>query len=206
MAPPTIFLASGSPRRRELLSTLGLPFEAAGVDADERHRPGEPVGAYLERVVDEKRRLAEAAAARRGLDVVLVADTVVVLDGRPLGKPADEADNAAMLRALAGRTHQVLTRFALARRGASPFAETVATDVRFRELGADEIAAYVATGEGRDKAGGYAVQGIGGFAVAALQGSYSNVVGLPVCELVVALRRLGVVDVFPLTAGRRTPD
>ncbi|MCU0681177.1 MAG: Maf family nucleotide pyrophosphatase [Polyangiaceae bacterium] len=201
MGPPTIFLASGSPRRRELLTTLGLPFEAAGVDADERHHPGEPVGAYLERVVDEKLRLAEVEAARRGLDVVLVADTVVVLDGRPLGKPADEADNAAMLRALAGRSHQVLTRFALVRRGASSCAETVATDVRFRELGADEIAAYVATGEGRDKAGGYAVQGLGGFAVAALQGSYSNVVGLPVCELVVALRRLGVVDVFPLAAG-----
>lgn len=198
MGPETLFLASGSPRRREFLSTLGLPFEAAGVDADESHRPGEPVAAYLERIVGEKLRLAEAEAARRSLGVVLAADTVVVLEGRPLGKPADAADNAAMLRALSGRAHQVMTRFALARRGLPPFAETVTTEVRFRALAADEIDAYVATGEGRDKAGGYAVQGLGGFAVASIHGSYSNVVGLPVCELVVALRRLGIVDAFPL--------
>ncbi len=203
MATAPIFLASGSPRRREILTTLGLPFEAASVDADERGRSGEAVEAYLERVVDEKRRLAEPEAARRGLDVVLVADTVVVLGGRALGKPADDADNAAMLRALAGRTHQVMTRFALARRGGAALAQTVTTDVSFRGLDEGEIAAYVATGEGRDKAGGYAVQGVGGFAVASIQGSYTNVVGLPACELVVALRRLGALDAFPLPTGPR---
>lgn len=198
MALAPLFLASGSPRRREILTTLGLPFEAAGVDADESRRPGEGVEVYLERVVGEKLRLAELEASRRGLGVVLVADTVVVLEGRALGKPADRADNAAMLRALSGRTHQVMTRFALARRGAPAFAQTVVTDVRFRDLDEGEVAAYVATGEGLDKAGGYAVQGVGGFAVAAVAGSYSNVVGLPACELVLALRRLGVVDAFPL--------
>ncbi|HEU4410323.1 MAG TPA: Maf family nucleotide pyrophosphatase [Polyangiaceae bacterium] len=202
MAFEPIFLASGSPRRREILTTLGLPFEAAGVDADESRRPGEGVDAYLERVVDEKRRLAEAEAARRRLAVVLVADTVVVLEGRLLGKPADDDENAAMLRALSGRTHHVMTRFALVRRGGEAFAQTVVTDVCFRDLAPDEVAAYVATGEGRDKAGGYAVQGVGGFAVASINGSYTNVVGLPACELVIALRRLGVVDSFPLAAGR----
>jgi septum formation protein len=201
MAREPLFLASGSPRRRELLSTLGLPFEAAGVDADETRREGEAPAAYLERVVAEKLRLALAEADRRGLGVVLVADTVVVLGALVLGKPADGAENAAMLRALSGRTHQVMTRFALARRGGPSRAETVTTDVRFRDLGDDEVAAYVATGEGRDKAGGYAVQGLGGFAVASIAGSYSNVVGLPVCELVVALRRLGAIDVFPLPPG-----
>lgn len=202
MAFETIFLASGSPRRREILTTLGLPFEAAGVDADESRRPGEGVDMYLERVVDEKRRLAEAEASRRGLGLVLVADTVVVLEGRLLGKPTDDGDNAAMLRALSGRSHQVMTRFALVRRGDPALAQTVVTDVRFRDLEADEVAAYVATGEGRDKAGGYAVQGIGGFAVASINGSYTNVVGLPACELVVALRRLGALGTFPLAPSR----
>lgn len=202
MAPEPLFLASGSPRRREILTTLGLPFEAASVDADESARPNEALEAYLERIVEEKRRLAEAEAARRGLGVVLVADTVVVLDGRLLGKPADAAANAAMLRVLSGRTHRVQTRFSVARRGGSALAQTVVTEVRFRDLSEDEVAAYAATGEGRDKAGGYAVQGVGGFAVASIVGSYSNVVGLPACELVVMLRRLGVLDAFPLPPAR----
>jgi septum formation protein len=198
MAPEPIFLASSSPRRREFLTTLGLPFEAAGVDADETLRPGEAPGPYLERVVAEKLRLAAAEAGRRGFGVVLAADTVVVLGGRLLGKPSGAAENVAMLRDLSGRAHQVMTRFALARLGGPSHAETVTTDVRFRALDDDEVAAYVATGEGRDKAGGYAVQGVGGFAVASINGSYSNVVGLPVCELVVALRRLGALEAFPL--------
>ncbi|MGK4002968.1 Maf family protein [Sorangium sp. So ce1036] len=210
-----LLLGSGSPRRREILTTLGLPLRVAAAEVDESGRPGESAAAYLERIT-----LAKLAAARRlqqavGAGAVLVADTAVILDETPLGKPRDEADARAMLRALSGREHQVWTRFAIAGGGrielaaaAVPgrdealHAETVMTRVRFRALGDDEVASYAATGEGLDKAGAYAIQGVGAFAVARIDGSYSNVVGLPACEVIAALRATGLLARFPLSPAR----
>src|SRR5262249_3083204 len=149
--------------------------------------------AYLERIVAAKLAAIGALAEARAAGAILVADTIVIQDRAILGKPADEADAARMLRALAGRVHEVWTRFAVASPAEPTRAlhgETVRTRVVFRALTADEITAYAATREGLDKAGAYAIQGVGGFAVERIEGSYSNVVGLPVCEVVVALRDL----------------
>lgn len=196
-----ILLASASPRRRDILSTLGLAFDVCPVDADESELPGEAPRAYLERVVGAKLALALPIAAARGLDAALVADTTVVLDGAMLAKPADAADNAAMVRRLAGRAHEVMTRFALGGAGGRRHAETVVTRVEVKRLDADEIDAYVRSGEGRDKAGGYAIQGLGMFAVTRIDGSYTNVVGLPAAEVVAALRATGLLARFPLDAA-----
>ncbi|WP_437596686.1 Maf family protein [Sorangium sp. So ce590] len=210
-----LLLGSGSPRRREILTTLGLPLRVAAAEVDEAGRPGEGAMAYLERVT-----LAKLAAAQRlhqaaGTGGILVADTSVILEDSILGKPRDEADARAMLRALSGREHQVWTRFAIAGgghvdlapagvpgRAAALHAETVVTRVRFRALDDDEVASYAATGEGLDKAGAYAIQGVGAFAVARIDGSYSNVVGLPACEVVAALRAAGLLARFPLSPAR----
>lgn len=201
-----LLLGSSSPRRREILTTLGLPLRIAAADVDETGRAGEGAGAYLERIASAKldavRRRAEAAAA----GAILVADTAVILDGQVLGKPRDEADARAMIRSLSGRQHEVWTRFALAgpardlaaAAGPPLHAETVVTRVEFRALAEDEIDGYAATGEGLDKAGAYAIQGIGAFAVARIEGSYSNVVGLPACEVIAALRGAGLLPRFPL--------
>ncbi|APR86856.1 Septum formation protein Maf [Minicystis rosea] len=200
-AAKPLLLGSGSPRRREILSTLGLPLVVASASIDETPRAEEAPLDYLGRVTLDKlsavARLPEAARA----GAVLVADTTVILDERPLGKPADEAEARAMLRALSGRAHHVSTCFAIA--GADDPArprhtETVTSRVVFRALDEDEIAAYAATGEGLDKAGAYAIQGIGAFAVARVEGSYSNVVGLPACEVIAALRSTGLLARFPL--------
>jgi septum formation protein len=128
---------------------------------------------------------------------VLVADTLVLVDGAVVGKPTDDGDARAILRALSGRAHEVWTRFALDRGEA----ETVRTRVIFRALSDDAIARYVATGEGRDKAGSYAIQGLGAFAVSRIEGSYTNVVGLPACEVIDALLRAGQLATFPLAPG-----
>jgi septum formation protein len=210
-----LLLGSSSPRRREILTTLGLPLRVAAAEVDETGLPGERPGEYLERVTLAKltsaRKLPEAA----GAGAVLVADTAVILGGATLGKPRDEADARAMLRALSGQGHEVWTRFAIAggehggagapgdpASGQPLHAETVVTRVRFRRLDDDEVASYAATGEGRDKAGAYAIQGIGAFAVAGIEGSYSNVVGLPACEVVAALRGVGLLARYPLAPAR----
>jgi septum formation protein len=203
-----LLLGSGSPRRREILAALGISARVAKAEVDESVRAGEAADDYLVRVVADKlsaaRRLPEAAGAVG----VLVADTSVIVDGAPVGKPADEAAARSMLRALSGRAHEVWTRFAIARLAPSSdaaapaeAAETVRTRVWFRALDGEEIAAYAATGEGLDKAGAYAIQGIGAFAVERIEGSYSNVVGLPACEVVLALRRTGLLRAFPLPSG-----
>jgi septum formation protein len=197
MPAEPLLLASASPRRREILRTLGLSFDAAAVDADESERDGETPEDYLARVVDAKLALAAPLRDRGGHIGVLVADTTVVLDARMLAKPRDEEENRAMVRALQGRTHRVMTRFALATGGRS-HAETVVTEVTVRALSQDEILRYVESGEGRDKAGGYAIQGLGMFAVVGIRGSYTNVVGLPACEVILASRALGLLDRFPL--------
>jgi len=203
-----LVLGSASPRRREILATLGLPLRVVTASVDESTRPGEAPLAYLERVTAHKlEAIADALTARPLEDAtpgaLLVADTTVILEGKILGKPADEAEARAMIAALSGREHQVHTRFAIA----SPseprraiHAETVSSRVFFRALGDDEINAYAATGEGLDKAGAYAIQGIGAFAVARIEGSYSNIVGLPACEVIAALRDAGLLSRFPLLA------
>jgi septum formation protein len=196
-----LLLGSASPRRREILATLGLPLLVVPAVVDETPLPGEAPLVYLARVTGAKlaavARLPEAA----GKGALLVADTTVILDDRVLGKPADEADARAMLRALSGRAHRVSTCFAIS--GPPDFErarhlETVTSRVVFRDLDGDEIAGYAATGEGLDKAGAYAIQGIGAFAVARIEGSYSNVVGLPACEVIAALRTCGLLARFPL--------
>jgi len=173
---------------------IDMPFVVRPADVDESIRSGESPRDYLERVVAAK--LAAVCAGGLGAaSAVLVADTVVVApDGSMLGKPVDDRDASSMISRLAGQTHEVRTRFLLAGGGAGDrpaHAETVTTRVGFRRLTEDEARAYVATGEGRDKAGAYAVQGKAATFVERIEGSYTNVVGLPLCEVVVAMRALG---------------
>jgi septum formation protein len=187
---PPLVLASGSPRRRELLAGLGLRFTVVVPDVDETPVPGEDPAAYVERLARAK---ADAVADRfdRGRPVVLAADTTVALAGSILGKPTDGADAAVMLRALSGRTHQVHTGVAVV--GPDHRASSVTTtEVTFRSLSRGEIAAYVESDESLDKAGGYGIQGEAGRFVAALQGSASNVVGLPVAQTLALLARAGL--------------
>jgi septum formation protein len=170
-----------------------VPFVVRAAEVDEDMHAGESPDGYLERVTASKLEAVRAACAQEA-DAILVADTTVVAPGgRILGKPASDDDSTAMLRELAGATHEVKTRFAIGAPSPGPalHAETVTTRVTFRALSADEIARYVATGEGRDKAGSYAVQGLAAAFVSRIEGSYTGVVGLPLCEVAVALRGLG---------------
>ncbi len=186
MEQHNLVLASTSPRRRAFLESLGLRFEAVGAEVDESPREREPPDEYVARIASEKAR--KVALARPGA-LVLAADTTVVLDGAPLGKPADAADARRMLRALSGREHTVLTAVVLA--GAAAGRRVVSTAVRFRALTDREIDWYVATGEPLDKAGAYALQGTGGFLVREIEGSHSNVVGLPLGETLELLALAG---------------
>jgi septum formation protein len=193
--PAPLVLGSASPRRREILDRLGLAHVVVAPSADETVLAGEGVAPYLARVVALKleavrRTLLPELAARS--PVILVADTSVILEGDILGKPADRAEGHAMITRLSGKTHEVHTRFALGDGRDVLHAETVVTRVTFRALDPDELDAYAATGEGMDKAGGYAVQGRASGFVSRIEGSHTNVVGLPACEVVVALRKLGV--------------
>lgn len=176
-------LASASPRRRELLSHLGVPFDVAPADLDESQHPGEHAAAYVE-------RLARAKAHGPGL--ILAADTSVVIDDEVLGKPGhDAALGAQMLRRLSGRSHQVMTGIAVS----SPSgvrSQVVTSQVIFRALTEAEISWYVSTGEGADKAGGYALQGRAGAFITSVIGSPSNVIGLPLAETVALLRAAGL--------------
>jgi len=190
----SLYLASGSPRRRELLTQIGVPFSVISADIDETPLPDESPLAYVERLAR-----AKAAAGRTRLGVtqaaagtcVLGADTAVVLDGRILGKPLDEADARAMLLALSAREHEVLTAIAVldAERCES---RVVRSLVKFRSISAEEAQAYWSSGEPRDKAGAYAIQGLAAVFVAGLNGSYSAVVGLPVCETAELLGHFGI--------------
>jgi septum formation protein len=199
-----LVLGSGSPRRREILSALGLPFHVLAADIDEAVLPGEPALRYLERIAAEKlagvrERLGAAAHA-----AILVADTSVVVDGDVLGKPSDIDDAARLFSRIAGRMHSVYTRYAIGLAGVPgvSVARTVETHVHIRAAGADEIRAYAATGEGLDKAGAYAAQGIGSFFIERVVGSYSNVVGLPACEVLADLRALGLVTSLTFNPGQ----
>jgi septum formation protein len=184
-----LVLASASPRRADLLASAGFAFEIEPVDVDERPLPGEAPAVCVRRLAAEK---AAQAARRHPGAVVLGADTVVVVDGLILGKPADDRDAAGMLARLSGRAHEVLTGVAVQARGRQLLAveETV---VHFQPLSSEQIAWYVASGEPRDKAGAYAVQGRASRFVTRIEGSYSNVVGLPVarvCQLLNAISAL----------------
>lgn len=189
--PPPIVLGSASPRRRELLERAGLLVEVRAAAVDEGVRTGEGAGAYLERIVAAK--LAAVRATVGPARIVVVADTAVIRDEAILGKPEDDARARQMLASLAGRTHRVATRFAVAY-GEVVVAETVSTTVEFRAMAAEEIARYVATGEGRDKAGSYAIQAGAARFVRRIDGSYTNVVGLPLCEVLEALARISSAD------------
>jgi septum formation protein len=202
-----LLLGSASPRRREILTTLGLPLRVRTTVVDESVLPGEGPFDYLVRIADRKLAAVAAQEEARQAGAILVADTTVILDGRILGKPADEAEARAMLRALGGRTHVVSTRFILSgpeEPARALHAETVSSTVIFRALTEAEIEGYAATFEGIDKAGGYAIQGIGAFLVARIEGSYANVVGLPACEVVAALVGTGLLPGFPLARQRTT--
>jgi septum formation protein len=174
-----LILASASPRRAELLTAAGIPFETLPVDLDETPLPDEAPDAHVRRLADAK---ARAALARRPDALVLGADTIVVLDGRTLGKPRDAADARAMLQALAGRDHEVLTGVALISAEGSAV-DVGCTRVWFGPMTRAEIDDYVHSGEPMDKAGGYGIQGLASRYVQRIDGSYTNVVGLPV-ELV----------------------
>ncbi len=196
-----IYLASKSPRRRELLRQLGVAFEelhlreAAGRNRDvvEEANDGEPPAHYVERIARTKATIGWKRTEQRGLEArpVLGADTEVVLDGEIFGKPRDPAHAAQMLTRLSGRCHDVLTGVAL-KSGDDVRFSLCASQVTFQQLSADAIARYVAAGEGLDKAGGYAIQGRAGAFVARLEGSYSGVMGLPLYDTAQLLAKAGI--------------
>ena len=178
-----------------MLESLGLVLTVASVDLDESVREGEAVRDYAVRVAAEK---CDAAVARLGAPTlaVLAADTVVAIGQEILGKPADEGQAEAMLRRLSGHRHEVLTAFCI-RHGERKLERLVTTFVTFRSLDKGEIAAYVASGEWRGKAGGYAIQGIAGCFVTDVRGSFTSVVGLPVAEVLADLRALEALPRYP---------
>jgi septum formation protein len=173
-----IVLGSASPRRAELLRAAGIEFDVVRTDVDESVHLGEAPDAYVRRVAEAKARVVSARERER---LILAADTTVVIDEMMLGKPVDDNDAKRMLHLLSGRTHQVLTAVAVSRPGmAKPHVEVERTEVEFAPLTEFEIEWYVATGEPRDKAGAYAIQGYASRFVTRIDGSYSNVVGLPI--------------------------
>jgi septum formation protein len=175
----SLYLASGSPRRRELLTQLGLQFERLITHVEEQRQPDEAAEAYVRRLATDKAR-AGVAVAPQDLPV-LGADTIVVLNGEVLEKPQDAAHAAEMLSKLSGQTHQVMTAVALAD-SQRELDCLVTTDVTFRKMTAQEISHYIASGEPMDKAGAYGIQGLGGNFVRKINGSYYAVVGLPLVE------------------------
>lgn len=186
-----LYLASGSPRRRELLTQIGVSFTAISADIDETPLTHETPSAYVERLARGKAAAGRDSVVSDAPFCVLGADTAVVLDGIILGKPVDEADACAMLNMLSGKEHEVLTAIALLE-GERCESRVVRSVVRFRPIDSDEAVAYWASGEPRDKAGGYGIQGLGAVFVAGLDGSYSAVVGLPLCETAELLGHFGI--------------
>jgi septum formation protein len=200
-----LVLASASPRRADLLRAAGFSFETLGVDIDERVGSGEDPAVYVRRLALEKSARAQAILAGQvgqagqcgsaGLEdlVVLGADTTVVADGEILGKPVDAADAQRMLRRLSGRRHHVMTGVSL-RRNASELGGVETTAVDFVALSEADVAWYCSRGEGRDKAGAYAIQGLASRFIARIEGSYSNVVGLPIALVAALLQRLASTE------------
>jgi septum formation protein len=188
-----MILASESPRRRELLAAVGVPFRVVPSGVDEIPRPGESPSRFVRRAALDK---GEAVAALHPSSFVLSADTIVVADGRILGKPRDRAEARKMLSRLAGREHRVYTAICLlCRERGFRDLDTEVTRVRFRPLTAAEVAAYARTGECDDKAGAYAAQGAGVLLIDRIAGSFSNVVGLPMTRVVAMLARARLIRV-----------
>jgi septum formation protein len=186
-----IILASASPRRLELLRLAGLDPETMPSGADEALRPGETVRDHVLRLAEAK---AQAVSARHPEAWVLGADTIVVIAGEILGKPGSFPEAKRMLQRLSGRAHEVLTGFCILRpAGGVRLGEVVASQVRFRTMTDGEMAWYAGLPEPYDKAGGYAAQGVAACFIREIRGSYTNVVGLPLCEVVAALQRLGAI-------------
>ena len=186
----SLILASASPRRQQLLAALGIPFVVESADIDESRRDDEPPEVHVRRLAEEK---ARTIAARHPQTVVLAADTIVVLEGRILGKPGDEADAWRMLRAMRGRAHRVMTAVAVAR-GMALASDLDVSIVTMRNYSDEEIAAYIATGDPMDKAGAYAIQHPDFRPVAHLDGCFAGVMGLP---LAVAARLLAGAGLSP---------
>jgi septum formation protein len=191
-----LILASASPRRAELLRSAGYTFEILAADVDESVRRDESPSAYVRRLAADKSAAAMGRVAREVVQaskpadlVILSADTTVVADGEILGKPRDDEDLRRMLQRLSGKTHQVLTGVSL-RQGAYEVGRVETTSVLFRALTDEDMSWYVASGEGRDKAGGYAIQGLASRFIPSIAGSYSNVVGLPLACVDELLRSL----------------
>ncbi len=196
MQPP-LYLASTSPRRRELLQQLGLEFSVLKIEVDETRLAGETPEQYVQRLAQEKARAGLAQVSSGA--VVIAADTTVALGDAELGKPGSEAEALAMWTQLSGAAHRVLTGVAVARRqedGDEVLSQVVTTAVHFRDIAREEMRAYWASGEPADKAGGYAIQGRGAVFVTGISGSYSNVVGLPLAETAVLLAQFGI-SVWP---------
>ena len=189
----TLYLASTSPRRRALMAQTDISFSVLDIAIDERQRPNELANAYVERLAKEKAEAGFNSVQDDETAVVLAADTIVVLEDKVLGKPEDKEQAQAMLRALSGRSHVVMTAFAIKAKDQIRV-QRVNTTVFFRPITSKEVEWYWQTGEQQDKAGGYGIQGKGGIFVSTISGSYSAVVGLPLAEVMTALHGL---DIFP---------
>ena len=188
MSECRVVLASGSPRRRQLLELIGIEHDVQPADIDESVRPRETPARYAERLAREK---ASVVASRDPDRITIAADTTVVVNKKVLGKPENEEDARRMLSMLSGREHTVITAIAVAR-GRKLRSAVEEVKVRFRRLRDDEIDAYIATGEPMDKAGAYGIQGYGATIVECIEGDYFSVMGLPLARLVDLLRDLGV--------------
>ena len=192
-----LILASASPRRKQLLNQVKLPFRAVPSDIDEKVEGS--AGSTIRAAFLAKKK-AKDVYPKVEEHWVLGADTIVVLGDRLLGKPADAEEIQAMLSLLSGQEHRVVTGFVLLDpSGDEAYVETTTTHVKMKELSKEDISSYVATGEPYGKAGSYAIQGIGVFMVEEINGSYSNVVGLPLCAFIKALLRIGALRSFPLS-------
>jgi septum formation protein len=186
---PNLILASSSPRRRDLLEGAGFRFFIRPANIDEIRRDCEDAAPFALRMAHEK---ALAVAAHHPDDLILAADTIIELDREVLGKPNDASDARRILRMLSGRSHRVVTAYAIAQGGSVIEAEAVISQVTFRHLDDAEIEGYLATGEPFDKAGAYGIQGMGADFITAVEGERTNVMGLPVDEVLAALARHGV--------------
>jgi len=191
MSSINIVLASASPRRSELLQSARVTFAVVPGDIDETPLPAEDPVAHVIRLAESKAREVSTRAAGR---FFIGADTIVLSDKEIMGKPRDNADAGRMLRKLSGQVHQVITGFAVLDRETGRIeSRSISTDVTFKTLADEEISAYVATGCPLDKAGAYAIQGGAAYMVERIDGSYTNVVGLPLCEVVETLRKMGAL-------------
>lgn len=191
-----IVLASASPRRRELLNQVGINVQVVPSNAKESLLTDETPEAHVVRLSCDKAMEVANRPGQQGRWFI-GGDTVVVRDGEILGKPVDAAEAERMLRHLSGRSHRVISGFAVYDRQTSrTISEAITTKVFFKDLTSQEIEGYIASREPFDKAGSYAIQGIGSFMVPRIEGSYTNVVGLPLCEVIAALEELGAIKLF----------